>query len=865
MGEPPAPTSGVAAEAEDRARFDGFLVELLGCFLGLSADQFDGEVERWQERICELFDLDRCGLWQYSEWEPGTLRLTHLHQRSGGLQIIRDAGPDRLADSSWISGSDEAPAVPLRADGRGYFPWVSRRLKQGETIIVARVEDLPAEAAHDKTVFAAYATKSAVILPLVAGEAVLGGLSFVMTREWRDWPPQLVQRFRLIAHVFSVALSRQRSSDALDGSEARLRLAANSAQIGMWMLDLGSERFWVSDTTRELLEYPQDAEFTLAGLLESVHPDDREPIRAAIRRAVETGEEGEVEFRVPLRDGSVRWVRSGGRVWSGTPGAPPRLLGASMDITKRKRWQETQAEQLRFEALLSELSAQFVNVPADQVDAAIEDAQRQVCECLGLDLSALWQWSSENPGSQALTHIYRRLPGPPVPPLMDAREHFPWCLEQLTAGRPVDLASVEDAPPEATRDLEVWRHYGVRSVLTLPLSAGGGRAIGSLGFNTLESERPWPEELVKRIRLVAEVFANAMERKHSEERLRASLAEVNQLRAQLELENRYLTTEYRLLQGHGRIVGESPAIMKVLSLVEQVAPSRSTVLVEGETGTGKELVAQRIHELSPRHGRPMVKVNCAALPSNLVESELFGREKGAFTGAVSREPGRFEVANGSTIFLDEVAELPVELQAKLLRVLEEGQFERVGSSRTLTTDVRVIAATNRDLQAEVAAGRFRRDLFYRLAIFPIRVPPLRDRREDIPLLVWSAVEEFSAAMHKSIEGIPRKDMERLRGYDWPGNVRELRNAVERAMILSSEPMLRIDLPPAATARGDVVDGSDGADMSLDEAQRQQIVKALEASSGRISGPGGAAERLGLKPTTLRSKMKRLRLEPRRSR
>jgi transcriptional regulator with GAF, ATPase, and Fis domain len=440
---------------------------------------------------------------------------------------------------------------------------------------------------------------------------------------------------------------------------------------------------------------------------------------------------------------------------------------------------------------------------------------------------------------------------------MDVREHFPWCLEQVTAGRPVDLTSIEDAPPEAARDLEVWRHFGVKSDLTIPLAAGGGPIIGALSLNTLESERPWPEALVKRIRLVAEVFANALERKHSEERLSRSFAEVTRLQAQLELENRYLQKEHDLLHGHGRIVGESPALLKVLGLAEQVAQTRTTVLIEGETGSGKELIARRIHELSPRRDRAMVKVNCAALPSTLVESELFGREKGAYTGAVSREPGRFEVANGSTIFLDEVAELPLELQAKLLRVLEQGEFERVGSSRTQQTDVRVIAATNRNLGAEVEAGRFRRDLFFRLAVFPIRVPPLRERRQDVPLLVWSAVGELSAAMNKSVESIRRHDLERLQRYDWPGNVRELRNLVERALILCHGPVLSIEPPLEATPGGE-------ANLSLDEGQRRQIQKALEASGGRVSGPGGAAELLGLKPTTLRSKMERLGIAPRRA-
>jgi transcriptional regulator with GAF, ATPase, and Fis domain len=295
--------------------------------------------------------------------------------------------------------------------------------------------------------------------------------------------------------------------------------------------------------------------------------------------------------------------------------------------------------------------------------------------------------------------------------------------------------------------------------------------------------------------------------------------------------------------------------MKVLEQVERVAPADTTVLVEGATGTGKELIAQRIHELSPRADRPMVKVNCAALPSTLVESELFGREKGAYTGAVSREPGRFEVANGSTLLLDEIAELPLELQVKLLRVLEEGQFERVGSSKTLTTDVRVIAATNRDLQAEVDAGRFRQDLFFRLAVFPIRIPPLSERREDIPLLVWSFVQDLSSGMNKSVESIRREDMEKLQHHDWPGNVRELRNVLERALILCSGPTLRIELPPKPSTDDDGV-------LSMDEVQRRHILEVLETTGGKIRGAGGAAELLAVKPTTLRSRMQRLGINPR---
>jgi transcriptional regulator with GAF, ATPase, and Fis domain len=292
----------------------------------------------------------------------------------------------------------------------------------------------------------------------------------------------------------------------------------------------------------------------------------------------------------------------------------------------------------------------------------------------------------------------------------------------------------------------------------------------------------------------------------------------------------------------------------VLAQVEQVATTESTVLLVGETGTGKELIAQRIHELSPRSGRIMVKVNCAALPSTLMESELFGREKGAYTGAVARELGRFEIADGSTLFLDEVGELPLELQSKLLRVLQDGQFERVGSSRTHTVDVRIIAATNQDLAAAVREGRFRRDLYYRLNVFPIRVPPLRERREDIPLLVWSFVEAIGREMGVTIDTITQGAMERLQNHPWPGNVRELRNVVERSMIVSRGRTLDLALPEADESVG-------GETLTLDELQRRHIRKVLDLTRGKISGRGGAAEILGLKPTTLRSRMERLGMDP----
>jgi transcriptional regulator with GAF, ATPase, and Fis domain len=293
----------------------------------------------------------------------------------------------------------------------------------------------------------------------------------------------------------------------------------------------------------------------------------------------------------------------------------------------------------------------------------------------------------------------------------------------------------------------------------------------------------------------------------------------------------------------------------VIEEVAQVAQTNSTVLLQGETGSGKEVLAQAIHDASARNTRPMVKVNCAALPASLIESELFGREKGAFTGALARQPGRFEIADGSTIFLDEVGELPLELQPKLLRVLQEGEFERLGGSKTIKVDARIIAATNRRLEQAVRDGRFREDLFYRLNVFPIEVPPLRERREDIPLLSWTFVKEFSNSMGKPVDEIADESMVALQAYHWPGNIRELRNIIERAMILNQGSTLFIKLAhtvlrpvPVAAMAG-----------SLDEAERTIILQALKQCSWRIRGATGAAALLDVKPTTLESRIKKLEL------
>ncbi len=360
-------------------------------------------------------------------------------------------------------------------------------------------------------------------------------------------------------------------------------------------------------------------------------------------------------------------------------------------------------------------------------------------------------------------------------------------------------------------------------------------------------------------------------RRRAEEALQAALSEVEHLKNQLQVDNVYLREEILSEHNFGEIIGSSGSLREVLHKTRQVAATDTTALIVGETGTGKELIARAIHNGSLRKHRPMVKVNCATLPANLIESELFGHEKGAFTGAVSGRVGRFEIADGSTIFLDEIGELPLDLQAKLLRVLQEGEFERLGSSRTLKVDVRVIAATNRDLEAAVRGGTFRADLFYRLYVFPVNVPPLRERKEDIPLLVSAFVRKESQRLGKNIETVSREAMEALQSYSWPGNIRELQSVIERAAIITQGPKLQLadDLgriagpePRSETTISAPLPSvnSDGHLLTMEEVERRHVLNVLEKTRWRIHGKGGAAEVLGLNPNTLRSRLQKLGIQ-----
>jgi formate hydrogenlyase transcriptional activator len=398
---------------------------------------------------------------------------------------------------------------------------------------------------------------------------------------------------------------------------------------------------------------------------------------------------------------------------------------------------------------------------------------------------------------------------------------------------------------------------GLKSFCFLPLISRN-RALGVLAVGRCENNA-FSQADIDFLTQVANQIALAVENA-------LAYREIRELKDQLSKEKLYLEDEIRTEMNFTQIIGSSASLRKVLKRVETVAPTDSTVLIYGETGTGKELVARAIHDLSPRRAKPFVKLNCAAIPTGLLESELFGHEKGAFTGAIAQRIGRFEVADGGTIFLDEIGEIPLELQTKLLRVLQEREFERLGSSRTLRTDARLIAATNRDLEAMVSEQKFRSDLFFRLNVFPVHVPPLRERQGDIPLLVRHFAQQFSKRMKKVIETIPTAAMNALSRYHWPGNIRELQNVMERAVIISTGPELGLDVADLKFPKANPQEEKAAASNSktngalrdvLGEMERQQILQALKQSNWVVAGPKGAAERLGIKRSTLQLRIHKL--------
>ncbi|HJV35414.1 sigma-54-dependent Fis family transcriptional regulator [Geomonas sp.] len=533
--------------------------------------------------------------------------------------------------------------------------------------------------------------------------------------------------------------------------------------------------------------------------------------------------------------------------WSKESISQLRLIG-EIFVNALLHGTDKRASRPSFEQLMAELSVTFINVTPEEVDGEIDAALDQLRRFFRFDRLGLLTFSDDK-REVSVSYLSCAEGIAPLPERENVCSLFPWTCENLLKGETVSFSSLDDLPEEGAIDRASWQRAGTKSHLNIPIRVGGSCEHFVAASHVL-APHPFDAEVITRLRLLGEIFANALIRCKAEAAQQEKSVEIQRLMEKLQVEFECLPSEERFPARLEEIIGQSVPIAKMIALVEQVAPTDSTVLICGETGTGKELVAGAIHKLSMRRNKPMVKVNCASLPSALVESELFGREKGAYTGALTRQAGRFELADGGTIFLDEIAEMSLELQAKLLRVLQEGQFERLGSTKTLEVDVRVIAATNRNLPEEVKKGRFREDLYYRLNVFQITAPPLRERSGDIPLLVWAFVDELGKKMGKKITKISKQDMADLQAFPWPGNVRELRNVIEHAVIVSTGERLQVRLPENASGQGTRI-------LTLEESEARHIREALRMTGWRIKGEGGAARLLGMNPSTLYSRMQKL--------
>lgn len=649
-----------------------------------------------------------------------------------------------------------------------------------------------------------------------------------------------------------------RAQDALRESEERFRKIFEYSNDAIFVIDPWQDEILdVNAKACSLLGYSRDQ--LLSMRITAIHPKEMPELLAFARSVSEKGSGWTDELTCLTKTGesvpaeiSASVIQVGDRTC---------MIALIRDISDRKRAEaalrhysenlerlvEERTTQLRQseerQRVLLEINNAIVgSLERDTLINALSQALRRV---LAFDRASLSHYDSTKDMVQV-----QALTGPPPPGrFAPVGAEFPlegsYLAQVLAEKRPLirrDLQKEARVRPE-----DQLLKEGIRSYVAVPLTAKG-KIIGTLNVGSRSPDR-YSEEDAKFLLEVATQVALALENMLAYE-------EIAELKARLERENVYLQEEIKTQHNFEEIIGQSRTIKKVLKAIETVAPTEATVLILGETGTGKELVARAVHNLSARKAKALVKVNCAALPAGLIESELFGHEKGAFTGALTRKIGRFELAHGGTLFLDEIGDLPLDLQVKLLRVLQEGEFQRVGGSTTLKADVRVIAATNRDLAKAIQEEKFRPDLYYRLNVFPIRLPPLRERQEDISLLIRYFAMKYGTKLGKRIETIAEKTMAALQVYPWPGNLRELENIIERAVIISQGPELEfgewLPKPGRSPCAAPIP--------TLEELEREHILKTLELTGWRVSGDRGAAKLLGLKPTTLEARMKKLGIQ-----
>jgi formate hydrogenlyase transcriptional activator len=639
-------------------------------------------------------------------------------------------------------------------------------------------------------------------------------------------------------------------------SEERWRSVFENSAIGVALTDLNGRFLATNPVYQKMVGYSEE-ELRALSFVDITDADYREANWALAVELLEgKRRQFQIEKQYRRKDGSLIWVSNSVSLVPGTESRTRFIMALSEDITERKRAEDAlhKSEELK-RSLLDINNAIITNLTEEALLHSISEAVRPF---IPFDRCAITLYTPESDTLRFLA-VEGALGSDYFQPGLEvgrSETSAGWAFDHQ---RPLRRNLEEGL--QFANERRLWAE-GLRSVCIVPLILRG-KSIGTLSVVSRRQDA-YSEEAAQFLQEVAIQVALAIENMKFYE-------EIATLKARLEKENRYLREEIRTAHNFEEIVGNSPALLAVLRAVEQVAPTDSTVLIYGETGTGKELIARAIHNRSTRKDRALVSVNCSAISAGLVESELFGHLKGAFTGAIERRIGRFELANGGTIFLDEIGELPLETQVKLLRVLQEHEFEPVGSSRSQRVDVRVIAATNRNLQEMVEAGRFRPDLFYRLNVFPLQLPPLRERRSDIPQLVALSVSQFAKRFGKKVEGVSQETMARLMSYPWPGNIRELQNVLERAVVLSACSTLRLDkdLVPLVASEGSLATAEIPAQEAqpaasspaglptLEEVERTHILVALRQTDGVVDGPKGAARILNLHPNTLRHRMTKL--------
>jgi PAS domain S-box-containing protein len=816
--------SGEPGEMEARLRrFDGVYRWFL--FRATPSFDADGRVVKWFGTNTDIEDRKRgeCLL-------AGENRVLEMTARGGSLEAILEAlcrvveqtasgcfCSILLIDASGLK-IQQVVAPSLPSSYNDQFPGIPVDQERGPCAEAARrktqviVSDVASETRWDtygwRTSALAHGLKACWSTVILASNGLVLGTFAIYWREPRRPSEQDQKIIEQITHLAAVAIERKRNEAALQGSEERFRQIVDTIPGFVFTLSAAGK---VELLNRQALEYFGSTieEWKNSPDFSHVHPDDLPRVMDAYRGWLETGQPQDLELRQRRADGVYRWFQSRALPARDMEGRVAGWYILLTDIDDRKRAEDA----LRSNEQSLRLIVDSIPGIVATLNAAgeVEFVNRTSLEYTGKTSEELKNWATS------------------------------------------DTVHPDDLP----RIIEAWKH-AIETGQPLDLESRSRRADGVYRWVHLRArpQRDAEGRIVRWYNLLTDIE----ERKRAEGELEKAFQEIKRLKDRLHDENVVLREQIEKVFMFEEIVGSSPALKTVLSGIVKVAPTDSTVLITGETGTGKELIARAIHKGSQRADHAFISVNCAAIPSALIASELFGHEKGAFTGALQQRQGRFELAHYGTIFLDEIGELPAETQIALLRVLQERQFERVGGNRIISTDVRIVAATNRDLVAAIASGIFRADLFYRLNVFPIHVPPLRDRREDIPMLVEYFVKRYAETARKQISKIDKHTLKLCRSYDWPGNIRELQNIIERSVILCTGDIFSIDEAWLSSQNPSRRKSSGALTQNLQSYEKELVEAALAESNGKVAGPNGAAAKLGIPPSTLHFKIKQLKIQ-----